>query len=196
MQRGMFKTPLAVVLSSSAPYRVPLTTSISHGPTNPSAPSYAASCPVRRRPRLEPALTWARRAAAVDEARFAYADAAGHLARACRAVGDAGLSLSSADLIDLLTAEADARLRAGDAEAAHDLLEVAWEPAVASGETERMGAVALGLDRIGARFAMPRGDLVAVLERTREAAAGSGTLVDPPGRSRPDARCHDGRASA
>ncbi len=126
----------------------------------------------------EAALAWARRAAAADEARFAYADAAGHLARARRAAGDAGLSLSNADLIDLLTAEADARLRAGDPEAAHALLDTAWEPAAASGDPERMGAVALGLDRIGARFAMPRGDLVAVLERTREAAAGTGTLIE------------------
>jgi hypothetical protein len=86
--------------------------------------------------------------------------------------------LSNADLIDLLTAEADARLRAGDAEAAHALLDVAWEPAAASGDPERMGAVALGLDRIGARFAMPRGDLVAVLERTREAATGTGTVIE------------------
>ena len=55
----------------------------------------------------EPALTWARRAAAADEARFAYADAAGHLARVRRAISEAGLTLSSADLIDLLTAEAE-----------------------------------------------------------------------------------------
>ena len=44
-----------------------------------------------------------------------------------------------------------------------------------------MGAVALGLDRIGARFAMPRGDLVAVLERALEAAAGTGTLIEAQG---------------
>ena len=125
-----------------------------------------------------PALAWARRAAAADEARFAYADAAGHLARARRAMEDAGLSLSDADLVDLLTAEADARLRAGDAGAAHALLDTAWERAAASGDAERMGAVALGLDRIGARFAMPRGDLVAVLERAREAAAGAETLIE------------------
>src|SRR4029453_6434788 len=67
----------------------------------------------------EPALAWARRAAAADEARFAYADAAGHLARARLAMEDAGLSLSDADSVDLLTAEADARLRAGAAGAAH-----------------------------------------------------------------------------
>ncbi len=125
-----------------------------------------------------PALAWARRAAAADEARFAYADAAGHLARARQAVADAGLSLSDADIIDLLTAEADARLRSGAAGAARALLDAAWERAAASGEPERMGAVALGLDRIGARFAMPRGDLVTVLERAREAAAGAGTLVE------------------
>lgn len=126
----------------------------------------------------EPALAWARRAAAADEARFAYADAAGHLARARQAVTDAGLSLSDADLVDLLTAEADARLRAGAAGTAHALFDTAWERAVASGDPERMGTVALGLDRIGARFAMPRGDLVAVLERAREAAAGTGTLTE------------------
>jgi predicted ATPase len=126
----------------------------------------------------EPALAWARRAAAADEALFAYADAAGHLARARQAVADAGLSLTDADLVDLLTAEADARLRAGAAGAAHALLDTAWERAAASGDPARMGAVALGLDRIGARFAMPRGDLVAVLDRAREAAAGTRTLIE------------------
>jgi AAA ATPase domain len=126
----------------------------------------------------EPALAWARRAAAADEARFAYADAAGHLARARGAIDDARLSLCDADLVDLLTAEADERLRAGAAGVAHALLDTAWEHAEASGDPERMGAVALGLDRIGARFAMPRGDLVAVLERAREAAAGAGTLIE------------------
>ena len=61
---------------------------------------------------------------------------------------------------------------------AHALLDAAWERAAARGDPERMGTVALGLDRIGARFAMPRGDLVAVLERAREAAAGTGTLIE------------------
>jgi hypothetical protein len=126
----------------------------------------------------EPALAWAQRAAAADEARFAYADAAGHLARARQAVADAGLSLSDAELVDLLTAEADARLRSGAAGAAHALLDTAWERATASGDPQRMGAVALGLDRIGARFAMPRVNLVAVLERAREAAAGAGALIE------------------
>lgn len=126
----------------------------------------------------EPALAWARRAAAADEARFAYADAAGHLARARRAAADAGLPLSDADVVDLLTAEAEALLRAGAAGTAHALLDTAWERAAASEDPERMGAVALGLDRIGARFAMPRGDLVAALERAREAAAGTRTLIE------------------
>ena len=36
-----------------------------------------------------------------------------------------------------------------------------------------MGAVALGLDRCGARFAMPREQLVGVLESAREALAGT-----------------------
>jgi hypothetical protein len=126
----------------------------------------------------EPALAWARRAAAADEERFAYADAAGHLARARGAIDDAGLSLCDAELADLLAAEADERLRAGAAGLAHALLDTAWEHAAASGDSERMATVALGLDRIGARFAMPRGDLVAVLERAREAAAGAGTRTE------------------
>jgi hypothetical protein len=126
----------------------------------------------------EPALAWARRAAAADDARFAYADAASHLVRARQAVADAGLSLSDADLVDLLTAEAEARLRAGAAGPAHALLETAWKRVAARCDPARMGEVALGLDRIGARFAMPRGDLVAVLERAREATAGTGTLIE------------------
>jgi hypothetical protein len=95
-----------------------------------------------------------------------------------RAIDDAGLSLCDADLVDLLTAEADARLRAGAAGVAHALLDTAWEHAAASGDPERMSEVALGLDRIGARFAMPRSDLVAVLERAQKASAGAGTLIE------------------
>ncbi len=66
----------------------------------------------------DPALRWARAAAEADSARFAFADAAGHLARARTAVTDAGRRLTRADLVHLLASEADLRLRAGDADAA------------------------------------------------------------------------------
>ena len=86
--------------------------------------------------------------------------------------------LPDADLVGLLTAEADLRLRAGDAAQARTLLDTAWARATATGEADLLGAVALGLDRIDARFAMPRADLIAVLDTARQALQGSGTPAE------------------
>ncbi len=128
-------------------------------------------------PRLgsEPALWWARVAAEADTRRFAFAEAAGHLARVREAVADTGAGWPEADLVDLLTAEADLRLRSGDANAARRLLDTAWIRAVATGQADLLGSVALGQDRLGARFAMPRAELAAVLDAAATALDGAGT---------------------
>jgi hypothetical protein len=125
-----------------------------------------------------PALHWARAAAEADGARFAFADAAGHLARVRSAVTDAGQRLAAGDLVHLLAEEADLRLRAGDAETARALLDTAWTRAEAGGAGDLLVTVALGLDRLGARFAMPRTELIGVLDAARAAVEGRGGAAE------------------
>jgi tetratricopeptide (TPR) repeat protein len=125
-----------------------------------------------------PALTWAHSAARADAAGFAFIEAAGHLTRLRNAVDAAAQQLRLADLVGVLTAEADLLLRAGDASQARALLDSAWTHATATGHADMLGAVALGLDRIDARFAMPRADLVAVLDTARNALNGTGTSTE------------------
>ncbi|GIE95597.1 ATP-binding protein [Paractinoplanes rishiriensis] len=142
-----------------------------------------------------PAVSWAHAAADADTARYAFAEAAGHLARVRAAAADTGRRLSAADLVGLLTREAELRSRAGATDDARELLETAWQQAAATGaagatraapagapgsggDPELLGLVALGLDRLGARFAMPRTDLIAVLETARAALDGRGTPAE------------------
>jgi hypothetical protein len=124
------------------------------------------------------ALAWTHAAARVDTARFAFAEAAGHLTRLRSAVAAAGQPLSDTDLVGLLAAEAGLRLRAGDARRARELLDTAWGRATTTGRADLLGVVALGLDRVDARFAMPRADLVAVLDTARQALHGTGTAAE------------------
>ncbi|HEY7271267.1 MAG TPA: AAA family ATPase [Actinoplanes sp.] len=124
------------------------------------------------------ALTWALAAAQADTARCAFVDAAGHLAKLRSALAATGLALPDADAVGLLTTEADLRLRSGDAPHARALLDTAWIRATSVGRPELIGDVALGLDRIDARFAMPRADLVAALTTARTALTGTGTTTE------------------
>jgi hypothetical protein len=126
----------------------------------------------------QPAVTWAHSAARADATRFAFVEAAGHLARLRSAVAATGQQLPDTDLVGVLTAEADLRLRSGDAVQARELLDTAWAQAAASGHAELLGTVALGMDHIGARFAMPRAQLVGVLNNARQALNGSGTTTE------------------
>ena len=124
------------------------------------------------------ALHWAYAAARTDAIRFAFAEAAGHLTRLRSAVADAGLALPEPDLVGVLTEEADLRLRAGDSAAARALLDTAWTRAANSGQADLIGGVALGLDRVDARFAMPRTELLTVLQTAQQALDGSGTATE------------------
>ncbi|WP_433559532.1 ATP-binding protein [Pseudonocardia xinjiangensis] len=123
------------------------------------------------------AVRWAHAAADVERRRLAFGEAAGHLARARRAVEDAGVGAGPA-LVDLLVEEADAQARAGDPTRARALLDDAWQRATALGDGERLGRVALGVQRLGARFAMPRDAVVAVLEGALAASRGTGTALE------------------
>jgi tetratricopeptide (TPR) repeat protein len=93
-------------------------------------------------------------------------------------VAEAGVPLTDADLVDVLTAEAEARARGGQVAESRALLDAAWIRAAALGDPSHLGAVALGLDGLGARFAMPRTELVNVLDQARAALAGTGTPAE------------------
>ncbi|HWN28886.1 MAG TPA: hypothetical protein VNP37_18125, partial [Actinomycetospora sp.] len=124
------------------------------------------------------AVRWAREAARADRARLAFTEAAVHLARARSALEEAGIGGVGGDLVDLLLEEADARARSGSPDAARALLEDAGARARALGDAERLGLVALGVQRLGSRFAMPRDAVIEVLDAARDALAGGGTALE------------------
>jgi predicted ATPase len=126
----------------------------------------------------ERAIRWARSAAGAERARLAFTEAGGHLARAHQAIEDSGDSQAGGPLVDLLIEEADARARAGDPTEARRLLDEAARRAQALGDTERLGRVALGVLGLGARFAMPRDDIITLLETALKALHGTRTTLE------------------
>jgi hypothetical protein len=125
-----------------------------------------------------PAVTWAHAAADADTARYAFTEAAGHLRRVRTAVADAGCRLTDEDHVRLLAQEAELRLRAGETADARTLLDAAWRKATETGDAGLLALVALGLDRVGARFAMPRTELIDMLQTARELLDGTGTPAE------------------
>lgn len=126
----------------------------------------------------ERAVHWARTAARAERARLAFGEAAAHLSRARRAVEDTGDARAGGLLVDLLVEEADDRGRTGNPDRARDLLDDATDRATALGDAERLGHVALGVHRLGARFAMPRDAVIEVLDTARAALHGTGTALE------------------
>ncbi|GEC18077.1 hypothetical protein PHY01_03600 [Pseudonocardia hydrocarbonoxydans] len=124
------------------------------------------------------AVRWARAAADAERARLAFGEAGAHLARVRRAVEDTGDPDGATVLVELLVEEADARARSGDPAAARALLDDAGGRATARGDGELLGRVALGLQRLGARFAMPRDTVVGALETALAALDGTGTGLE------------------
>ena len=124
------------------------------------------------------AIRWALAAAADDRSRLAFAEAAAQLARVRVALDDAGVAVPGDALVDLLVAQADAESRAGDGDHARQLLRDAHENAARIGDPERLAVVALGFQRLGARFAMPRTEVVALLEEARHAVEGCAPAVE------------------
>ncbi|MDP9068188.1 MAG: AAA family ATPase [Actinomycetota bacterium] len=124
------------------------------------------------------AIRWALEAAAADRTRLAFVEAAAHLARVRSALDDAGVAVAADALVDLLVAQADAASRAGDPARPRELLHEAHRHAVRLGDPERLAAVALGLQSLGARYAMPRDEVVAVLEEARSAVEGRASAVE------------------
>ena len=130
---------------------------------------YACSVPAGD---ADSVLKWALAAAEADRLRLAFAEAAGHLNRARLALAQAGVDLPRHVQVDLLVAEAEALARAGEPDQARELLVRARGIAEACGDPARIGAVAFGLQRLGARFAMRRYDLIEPLDAARQAVAG------------------------
>ena len=124
------------------------------------------------------AIHWALEAAAADRARLAFAEAAGQLSRVRSALDGAGVAVPPSTLVDLVVAQADAERRAGNAKRARQLLREAHRHAVRLEDPERLSAVALGVQRLGARHAMPRDEVVALLEEARRAVEGRAPAVE------------------
>lgn len=126
----------------------------------------------------ERALRWALAAARADEASLAFIEAADHLERLRAAAQDHGVDLSPETMVDLLVTEADDRARGGDPGTARARLEQAREIARLLPEPYRLAAVALGVQRLGARFGMPRDTVTDLLDEARAALAGSGSTAE------------------
>jgi tetratricopeptide (TPR) repeat protein len=124
------------------------------------------------------AIRWALAAAAADRTRLAFAEAAAQLSRVRAALDNAGVVVPTDALIDLLVAQADAESRAGDPDRARQLLRDAHTQATRIDDPERLAGIALGLQRLGARFAMPRDEVVALLEAARRAVEGRAPAVE------------------
>ncbi len=124
------------------------------------------------------AIHWALEAAGADRARLAFAEAAAQLSRVRGALDSAGVAVATSALVDLVVAQADAESRAGNADRARELLREAHVHAVRLDDPDRLSAVALGLQRLGARFAMPRDEVVALLDEARRAVEGRAPAVE------------------
>ncbi|MGH7687787.1 MAG: ATP-binding protein [Candidatus Dormibacteria bacterium] len=115
------------------------------------------------------ALRWALAAAAADQSKLALEEATGHLTRLREALVASGVVVDDGTWLDLLVAEADASGRAGHPDDARRLLARARTRAEKLGDHGRLAAVAFGVQRLGARFAMPRDEVIDVLEAARQA---------------------------
>lgn len=107
------------------------------------------------------AIHWAQEAASDERRRSAFTEAAGHLHRARRAVADAGWRVEPRLLARLLMDEAQDQARSGEPGVARNLL---VEAATVAPDPEQRAEVALAVQRLGAKFAAPRDQIVAQLE--------------------------------
>jgi hypothetical protein len=124
------------------------------------------------------AVQWAVAAAQADRAGLAFTEAAIHLARVRQAAEDNGMALPAAVVVDLLVMEADIGARGGDTASARLLLDRALWLARPLDDPARLAGVALGVQNLGARFAMPRHEVVALLDEARCGLAGTGSPLE------------------
>ena len=124
------------------------------------------------------AIHWALEAAAAHRGRLAFAEAASQLSRVRSVLDGAGVAVPTTTLVDFVVAQADAESRAGNADRARELLHEAHVHAVRLQDPERLSAVALWVQRLGARHAMPRTEVVALLDEARRAVEGRAPAVE------------------
>jgi hypothetical protein len=120
---------------------------------------------------VEPAraIRWADEAAEDERRRLAFSEAAGHLRRVRLAALDGGWDIDPHLMTRLLMDEADNQARSGDPESARGLL--AHAARVAPG-AEELADVALAVQRLGAKFSVPRDEIIAQLETALTAVTG------------------------
>lgn len=119
------------------------------------------------------AIRWAREAAADERGRSAFGEAAAQVRRVREAAADAGIRIEPDLLVALLIDEADHQARSGDPDAARGLLADAARVA----PTPESGAdVALSVQRLGAKFAAPRDEIIDQLEEALDAVRGTDVI--------------------
>ena len=120
---------------------------------------------------VEPAkaIRWAYEAAADERGRLAFSEAAGHLRRVRLAALDSGWRVESDVLTRLLMDEADNQARSGDPEAARGLLARASRVSV---DPEELADIALAVHRLGAKFSVPRDEIISQIETALTAVTG------------------------
>ena len=116
------------------------------------------------------AIQWAREAARDERRRAAFRESAAHLRRARLAAGDVGWAIEPDLLVRTLIEEADAEARSGEPGVARELLA---EAATAASCPQQQADVALAVQRLGAKFAAPRGEIIAQLESALRSITGN-----------------------
>ena len=116
------------------------------------------------------AIHWAREAAQDDRRRAAFGESAAHLRRARLAAVDVGWAIEPDLLVRILIDEADAEARSGEPDTARDLLA---EAAAAAASPQHDADVALAVQRLGAKFAAPREEIIAQLEFALQSITGN-----------------------
>lgn len=116
------------------------------------------------------AIHWAREAARDERRRAAFRESAAHLRRARLAAADVGWTIDPDLLVRMLIEEADAEARSGEPGVARDVLA---EAAAAAPGPQQEPDVALAVQRLGAKFAAPRGEIIAQLESALDSITGN-----------------------
>ena len=117
----------------------------------------------------DPAVRWARRAAADERRRSAFGEAAAHLRRLRLAAANAGTPIAPGLLVELLIDEADSQARSGDPQAAREVLDTAERIAP---DPAAQADVALAVQRLGAKFTTPRDAVIGQLTAALHAVTG------------------------
>ena len=119
------------------------------------------------------AVEWSLRAAAADSAALAFKEAANHLRRLRAAVTNAAVDIDDGQLVDVLLAESDALVRAGDTVDARGLLRLARDLADGLGDASHIARAALATAQLGAQFSARRDETVRDLEHALSLASGT-----------------------